>query len=144
MKQMTQLDKVRQFNKAFGHPLGAPWKAKGDAAHELAQLRMRLITEEYKEVLEAFWEGTYEELAKELADLLYVVNGMAATYGIPLDEVFNRVHESNMSKLGEDGKPVYRDDGKVMKGPNYKEPDLSGLRPLPEETDWYQVAEAMR
>lgn len=59
------------------------------------------------------------KVAKELADLLYVVYGTAAAYGIPIDNVFREVHRSNMSKLGEDGKPIYREDGKVLKGPNY-------------------------
>lgn len=66
-------------------------------------------------------------LLKELCDLQYVLSGFAVTFGLPLDEAFKRVHESNMSKLGPDGKPIYRDDGKVLKGPNYKKPDLSDL-----------------
>lgn len=66
-------------------------------------------------------------LLKELCDLQYVLSGFAVTFGLPLDEAFKRVHESNMSKLGPDGKPVYREDGKVLKGPNYKKPDLSDL-----------------
>ena len=66
-------------------------------------------------------------LLKELCDLQYVLSGFAVTFGLPFDEAFKRVHESNMSKLGPDGKPIYRDDGKVLKGPNYKKPDLSDL-----------------
>ena len=66
-------------------------------------------------------------LLKELCDLQYVLSGFAVTFGLPLDEAFKRVHESNMSKLGSDGKPIYREDGKVLKGPNYKKPDLSDL-----------------
>ena len=66
-------------------------------------------------------------LLKELCDLQYVLSGFAVTFGLPLDEAFKRVHESNMSKLGPDGKPFYREDGKVLKGPNYKKPDLSDL-----------------
>ena len=66
-------------------------------------------------------------LLKELCDLQYVLSGFAVTFGLPLDEAFKRVHESNMSKLGPDGKPIYREDGKVLKGPNYKKPDLSDL-----------------
>jgi len=63
-------------------------------------------------------------LAKELADLLYVVYGTAAAYGIPIDDVYREVHRSNMSKLGPDGKPIYREDGKVLKGPNYTPADI--------------------
>lgn len=64
------------------------------------------------------------KVAKELADLLYVVYGTAAAYGIPIDDVYREVHRSNMSKLGEDGKPIYREDGKVLKGPNYSPADV--------------------
>ena len=66
-------------------------------------------------------------LLKELCDLQYVLSGFVVTFGLPFDEAFKRVHESNMSKLGPDGKPIYREDGKVLKGPNYKKPDLSDL-----------------
>lgn len=66
-------------------------------------------------------------LLKELCDLQYVLSGFVVTFGLPFDEAFKRVHESNMSKLGPYGKPVYREDGKVLKGPNYKKPDLSDL-----------------
>jgi predicted HAD superfamily Cof-like phosphohydrolase len=98
---------------------------------------MRLLREEFDEVVEALYNGGKAPLAKEIADLLYVTYGLAATYGIHIDEVFNRVHESNMSKLGEDGKPVYRNDGKVLKGPNYKEPEIT-------DDMWYEVAERIR
>ena len=92
-----------------------------------------LIVEEFKEFLEA--EGTLyrdnptviAEALKELADLVYVCYQYAENMNWFLDEALNRVHESNMSKLGEDGKPIYREDGKVLKGPNYKPPDLSDL-----------------
>lgn len=86
-----------------------------------------LIDEEYKEWDEAY---TYEDHAselKELADLVYVIYGYANVKKWDLDEAVRRVHQSNMSKLGDDGKPIYRQDGKVMKGPNYKKPDLSDL-----------------
>ena len=66
-------------------------------------------------------------LLKELCDLQYVLSGFAVTFGLPFDEAFKRVHESNMSKLGPDGKPIYREDGTVLKGPNYKKPDASDL-----------------
>jgi len=127
VKQLTQYDKVRQFHRAFGHHLDKELELNSISGYELAGLRNRLIEEEQWEVEQALFEGNKQALAKELADLLYVVYGAAATYGIPIDEVFNRVHESNMSKLGENGKPIYRDDGKVLKGPNYKEPSMEGL-----------------
>ena len=92
-----------------------------------------LIVEEFKEFLEAdgmmFRHGhnVQEEALKELADLVYVCYQYAENMHWFLDEALNRVHISNMSKLGEDGKPIYREDGKVLKGPNYKPPDLSDL-----------------
>ena len=92
-----------------------------------------LVIEEFKEFLEAE-DHLYRdnptvesEALKELADLVYVCYQYAENMNWFLDEALNRVHESNMSKLGEDGKPIYREDGKVLKGPNYKPPDLSDL-----------------
>jgi len=92
-----------------------------------------LIVEEFKEFLEAegmmFRHGSnvQQEALKELADLVYVCYQYAENQGWFLDEALDRVHKSNMSKLDEDGKPIYREDGKVLKGPNYKPPDLSDL-----------------
>ena len=92
-----------------------------------------LVIEEFKEFLEAEDQlyrdnpTVNSEALKELADLVYVCYQYAENMGWLLDEAMNRVHESNMSKLGEDGKPIYREDGKVLKGPNYKPPDLSDL-----------------
>ena len=92
-----------------------------------------LIVEEFKEFLESdgmlFRHGknVQEETLKELADLVYVCYQYAENMGWNLDEALNLVHLSNLSKLGEDGEPIYRDDGKVLKGPNYKPPDLSEL-----------------
>ena len=92
-----------------------------------------LITEEFKEFLEAEAQlyltssKVKEDCLKELADLVYVCYQYAANMGWDLDEAMHRVHESNMSKLGEDGKPIYRKDGKVLKGPNYEPPNLEDL-----------------
>jgi predicted HAD superfamily Cof-like phosphohydrolase len=85
---------------------------------------LKLIREEVSELEEANSFSDLVEVADALTDILYVVYGMAHAYGIPIDECFEEVHRSNMSKLGEDGKPVYREDGKVIKGPNYSKPDL--------------------
>lgn len=129
MKHSTNYDKVRQFHRVFGHALDKKL-TKGfwtDSEHEMADLRVRLLKEELDEVIGALYRGDVKHFAKEIADLLYVTYGLAATYGIPADEVFNRVHESNMSKLGRNGKPVFRNDGKVLKGPDYKEPTMEGL-----------------
>ena len=102
-------------------------------AHSNRTRQKNLITEEFKEFLDA--EGMLfrsnpqypQNCLKELADLVYVCYQYAANMNWDLDEAMHRVHESNMSKLDEDGKPIYRDDGKVLKGPNYQPPDLSDL-----------------
>jgi predicted HAD superfamily Cof-like phosphohydrolase len=88
-----------------------------------------LVEEEFNELMDEVYdpEPDKKRVAKEIADLLYVAYGMASAFGIPIDTVFKEVHRSNMSKLGPDGKPVKRADGKVTKGPNYKPADLSFL-----------------
>lgn len=116
----SPLDMVKQFANVYGHSLDHFWQK--DSRKDL--LRLVLVKEEYGEVLEA---ETAENLLKELADLVYVAYGYAATFGWDLDEALRRVHASNMSKLGDDGKPIYRDDGKVLKGPNYEPPNLEDL-----------------
>lgn len=125
-------DAVKAFTVAMGQPVAEDIKALENA--ELLEMRMELIGEEVDEVLQELpvyrpGGGKMDKAAftKELADLLYVVYGCAVTFGLPIDEVFDRVHASNMSKLGDDGKPLYREDGKVLKGPNYKKPDLEDL-----------------
>jgi len=123
MRNATREEIVQEFHEAFGHPVGEELPPLGDI-DQLMRLRLRLLWEEVMEIVEA---NTKENLLKELADLQYVLSGFAVTFGLPLDEAFRRVHESNMSKLGEDGKPIYREDGKVLKGPNYQPPDLSDL-----------------
>ena len=109
------------------------YKIPNSISREARAYQKDLIVEEFKEFLEAdgmlFRTGVKpkHECLKELADLVYVCYQYAENQQWFLDEALNRVHESNMSKLGEDGKPIYRDDGKVLKGPNYKPPDLSDL-----------------
>lgn len=126
---------VKEFHEAFGQPAPDYPSIPSDA---LVRLRMRLIREEFQEVMEELAsltraQGTEAKLGslglilKELADLRYVVEGTAVAFGLPIEEAYRRVHASNMSKLGEDGRPVLRPDGKAMKGPNYAPPDLSDL-----------------
>ena len=99
------------------------------------KLQQTLIDEEHLEVAHAYLDLTWDlgnkelrvHLLKELADLVYVCNQMAAAFDWNLQAAHNRVHASNMSKLGEDGKPIYREDGKILKGPNYFEPNLMDL-----------------
>lgn len=122
---ITNLDKVKKFHEAFNMKVSPT--NKPDITDSDALLRMRLIDEEYKEVIEAIELRDPYKIAKELADLLYVVYGTAVSFGIDLDEVFDIVHRSNMTKLGEDGKPIYRDDGKILKSENYVPADLSEI-----------------
>ena len=109
------------------------YNLKNSADRQTRAVQHTIIVEEFKEFLQAegmlFMHGRnhLEEALKELVDLVYVCYQYAENMGWFLDEALNRVHLSNLSKLGEDGKPILRDDGKVLKGPNYKPPDLSDL-----------------
>ena len=121
-------DQVKSFTEAMGQPVGAELNEGHNIP--LVDMRFDLISEERDEVLNIVYDCDPVDkaaLTKELADLIYVTIGFAVTFGLPLVEVFERVHQSNMSKLGEDGKPIYREDGKVMKGPNYQPPKLDDL-----------------
>lgn len=132
-----QLSLLVDFMTAMGQPVSQGWENL-----EGIKLGLKLIeeeTEEFREAVENLFENTEggegedvlnesrEDLAKELTDLLYVCHWTAATIGIDVNEAFRRVHASNMSKLGPDGKPVKREDGKVLKGPGYHAPDLSDI-----------------
>jgi len=125
MKKSFLSDQAKEFRKKYNLPSSNDRKTRA--------VQHKIIVEEFKEFLEA--EGMLfmhslphqEHALKELADLVYVCYQYAENMGWLLDEALNRVHISNMSKLDEDGKPIYRDDGKVLKGPNYKPPDLSDL-----------------
>jgi len=116
----TPQEMVTQFVDHMGQPMDKEYKLGSD----LEDFRFTLIREEFYEVVD---ETQPHARLKELADLLYVVYGYAVTFGWDLDEAFKRVHESNMSKLGEDGKPIKDQHGKVMKGPNYQPPNLKDL-----------------
>ena len=119
---MTNFNKVGVFMKTFGQEI----KNKPSFSTEkINQLRISLIQEEVDELKEAMANNDLLEVADALTDLLYVTYGAGHAFGIDLDKCFNEVQNSNMSKLGEDGKPIYNELGKVMKGPNYFKPDLS-------------------
>ncbi len=127
LSTMSLIEQAHAFRKAF------------DFSNNFSiagfQLQKRLISEEYYEVMSACEECDVKsfnisskiELLKELSDLVFVCYQMAAYFGLDLDEAMKRIFESNMSKLGDDGKPLRREDGKVLKGPNYQPPDLSDL-----------------
>ena len=116
----TPQEMVTQFVDRMGQPMDREYKLGSD----LEDFRFTLIREEFYEVVD---ETEPHNRLKELADLLYVIYGYAVTFGWDLDEAFRRVHESNMSKLGDDGKPIKDNNCKVMKGPNYKRPNLKDL-----------------
>ena len=116
----TPYTMVRQFHQAMGQDLDQEYQQNSS----LDRLRMKLVSEEFDEVASA---ETPDNLLKELADLVYVTYGYAAAFGWDLDEAVRRVHASNMSKLDHQGNPVFREDGKVLKGVNYEEPDMSDL-----------------
>ncbi len=119
---MTNFNKVGVFMKTFGQEI----KNKPSfSTKKINQLRISLIQEELDELKEAMANNDLLEVADALTDLLYVTYGAGHAFGIDLDKCFNEVQNSNMSKLGEDGKPIYNELGKVMKGPNYFKPDLS-------------------
>jgi len=121
MIQATNFEKAGDFMEAFGQEVR--YIPIIPAVSEMA-LRLDLIEEEVQELREGMGKASLLEIADALTDILYVVYGAGHTFGIDLDECYNEVHRSNMTKLGEDGRPMYRPDGKVMKGPNYEEPNL--------------------
>lgn len=104
-----------------------PISKPGIPTKDRVELREKLIREEFEEFLIASAEGNLVEVADALADLKYVIDGTALEYGIPLDVVSTEVHRSNMSKLWPDGKPRYREDGKMLKPPTYSKADVAGI-----------------
>ena len=119
---MTNFEKVGIFMKTFGQEL----KTKSELSTEkINKLRISLIEEELEELKLAIKENNIKEVADALTDILYVTYGAGHAFGIDLDKCFEEVQNSNMSKLDENGKPIYNNAGKVMKGPKYFKPDLS-------------------
>ena len=119
---MTNFEKVKLFMQTYGQEV----KAKANFSDEKTNnLRVDLIKEELGELTKAMDEKDLLEVADALTDILYVTYGAGHAFGINLDMCFDEVQNSNMSKLGETGKPIYNEAGKVMKGPNYFKPDLS-------------------
>lgn len=121
---MSPFAKLRAFHEAFDlpHPVspGLPDAGQRD-------LRRKLLTEEFHEYLDAEAQDDLVEIAKELADVIYIAYGTAVAYGIPMDAVFDEVHRSNMAKLGPDGKVIRREDGKVLKPQGWTKPDIAAL-----------------
>ena len=118
---MTNFESVKKFMETFGQEIK---EKAGFPDQKITSLRYDLINEELDELKEAMDNKDIKEVADALTDILYVTYGAGHAFGINLDNCFKEVQNSNMSKLGEDGKPIYNDKGKVMKGPNYFKPDL--------------------
>jgi predicted HAD superfamily Cof-like phosphohydrolase len=121
---MSNFDKVGTFMKTFGQEVKTKPSFSSD---KINKLRIDLIKEELEELTEALQKKDLLEVADALTDILYVTYGAGHAFGINLDACFNEVQDSNMSKLGKDGKPIYNESGKVMKGPNYFKPDFSKI-----------------
>lgn len=123
-----QLDQIKEFHDAYSM-YDEPKKPEFDIQENLKELRIRLIEEESKEVANAIRNEDIQQVAKELADLLYVTYGTIRAFGLQdkMEKVFDEVHRSNMSKLDDDGKPIRREDGKVLKSKNYSPADLSDI-----------------
>ena len=118
---MTNFEKVGLFMKTFGQEI----KIKASlSTNKINELRVSLINEELEEFKEAIKNNDLKEVADALTDILYVTYGAGHAFGINLDKCFDEVQQSNMSKLSEDGKPIYNESGKVMKGPKYFKPNL--------------------
>lgn len=122
-----RLAAVHEFHTAFG--LGIKEKPKADLGKAKNQLRFELMREENEEYLEAANNNDLTEVADALGDMLYILCGTILEHGMQhkIEEVFDEIQRSNMSKLGADGKPIYREDGKVLKGPSYFKPNIADI-----------------
>ena len=122
-----KLKAVQDFHEAFG--LGIQHEPIARLPEEKLRLRYNLMAEENEEYLEAARNGDLIEVADALGDMLYILCGTILEHGMQykIEEVFNEIQRSNMSKLGKNGQPIYREDGKVMKGPNYFKPDIGRI-----------------
>jgi predicted HAD superfamily Cof-like phosphohydrolase len=122
-----QLNHVEKFHDTFGIP--NEYMPKATISNDLIDLRFKLMAEENEEYLEAAKNGDLVEVADALGDMMYILCGTILSHGMQhkIEEVFEEIQRSNMSKLGEDGKPIYREDGKVLKGPNYFKPNIAKI-----------------
>ena len=118
------IQSVKKFHEAFG--VSAESKPDANIPSEIFNLRFKLMKEENEEYLEAAKDNNLLEVSDALGDMLYILCGTIIAHGLEdkIEAVFNEIHKSNMSKLGADGKPIYRNDGKVLKGPNYFKPNI--------------------
>jgi predicted HAD superfamily Cof-like phosphohydrolase len=123
----SKIDAVARFHRSFG--LGISETPKANLGQEKNSLRFNLMDEENREYYEAAQSDDLVEVADALGDMLYILCGTILEHGMHqiIEEVFDEIQRSNMSKLGKDGKPIYREDGKVLKGPSYFKPDIQGI-----------------
>ncbi len=123
----NQLKSVKIFHKAFGVKISN--KPTLELSKDILKLRHSLMEEENNEYLKAVEEKNLIEVADALGDMLYILCGTILTHGFQnlIEDIFDEIQSSNMSKLGDDGKPIYRNDGKVLKGPNYKKPNIKKI-----------------
>ena len=119
-----QIEQVRRFHDAFG--IKNNYSPHAVLESDVIDLRHRLIHEENEEYLEACKNGDLVEIADALGDMMYILCGTILSHGLQdkIENIFEEIQRSNMSKLGADGKPIYREDGKILKGPNYFKPDI--------------------
>jgi predicted HAD superfamily Cof-like phosphohydrolase len=117
----TQYDKVKQFHKIYDCNIGDRPKFPNDDEREL---RKKLLKEEFDEYLKAEKDNDLVEVADALGDMLYIIYGTAVSYGLPINDIFDEIHNSNLSKLDDNGVPIRREDGKILKGPNYFRPNI--------------------
>ena len=121
---MDKLKMVHDFHRIYNAHIG---KTAEFPDKETRDLRISLMNEEFNEFLLAEEQDDYIGVCDALADMLEIIYGTAVSYGMPIDKVFAEVHASNWSKLDADGNPIYREDGKVLKGPNYFKPDIARI-----------------
>ena len=123
----NQLKSVKIFHEAFGVKISN--KPTLELSKDILKLRHSLMEEENNEYLKAVEEKNLIEVADALGDMLYILCGTILTHGFQnlIEDIFDEIQSSNMSKLGDDGKPIYRNDGKVLKGPNYKKPNFKKI-----------------
>ena len=129
----SKINAVALFHQSFG--LGVSHQMKANLGSEKNQLRFNLMDEENQEYLQAAEQDDLVEVADALGDMLYILCGTILEHGLQhkIEEVFEEIQRSNMSKLGANGMPIYRDDGKVLKGPNYFRPDIEKILQLERE-----------
>lgn len=121
---MNKKEMVAKFHEVYGTYM----QDNPDFPNQnVRDLRIKLLQEEFDEYLLAEKDNHFIEVCDALGDMLYIIYGTCVSYGIPIDEIFQEIHNSNMSKLDENGNPIVREDGKILKGPNYFKPDIKNI-----------------